>query len=504
MKYWLILLLTGCMQTGYAQRTGMVRMTDDRLYDKIKGGWAGQTIGVTFGGPVEFRYCGTFIQDYQPLAWSDSSLRTAMTYWPGLYDDIYMDLTFVDVLERVGLDAPVDSFAQAFAHAGYDLWHANQAARYNILHGIRAPMSGQWQHSPHADDIDYQIESDFAGLMNPGMPNSASAVSDKVGHIMNYGDGWYGGVFIGAMYTEAFLSDDIEHITTEALKTVPAQSDFYKCMADVMRWHRQYPGDWKATWMELQKKWSEDVGCPDGVFAPFDIDAKINAAYVLVGLLYGEKDFSKTLEIAARCGQDADCNPSSAGGILGAVLGYGGIPEHWKRGLKDIEDMPFKYTDISLNKVYATSFKHAKAMIVRNGGRAGHQDVEIAVQAPVPVRMEKSFDGLYPTGKKELNKDIHPEISFDFEGRGFVLRGAAERRNGTTEGVIRAEIYIDGVKTETAEFPTAFHDRRHDLFWNYGLTRGKHTVRIVVLDPAADHVLRAWEVIGYELFNKAK
>jgi len=60
------------------------------------------------------------------------------------------------------------------------------------------------------------------------------------------------------------------------------------------------------------------------------------------------------------------------------------------------------------------------------------------------------------------------------------------------------------VKTETAEFPTAFHDRRHDLFWNYGLTRGKHTVRIVVLDPAADHVLRAWEVIGYELFNKAK
>jgi hypothetical protein len=29
------------------------------------------------------------------------------------------------------------------------------------------------------DCIDYQIESDFAGL-SPGMPNTASAISDKI------------------------------------------------------------------------------------------------------------------------------------------------------------------------------------------------------------------------------------------------------------------------------------------------------------------------------------
>lgn len=34
-------------------------------------------------------------------------------------------------------------------------------------------------HNPHADDIDYQIEADFAGLMSPGMPNTASEISDK-------------------------------------------------------------------------------------------------------------------------------------------------------------------------------------------------------------------------------------------------------------------------------------------------------------------------------------
>src|SRR6188768_2842251 len=79
------------------------------LKDKIRGGWAGQTIGVTFGGPYEFRFNGTFIGDYQPLLWYDGYLKKTMIDNPGLYDDLYMDLTFVDVFEKYGLNAPVDS-----------------------------------------------------------------------------------------------------------------------------------------------------------------------------------------------------------------------------------------------------------------------------------------------------------------------------------------------------------------------------------------------------------
>ena len=42
-------------------------ITTEVLKDKIKGGWAGQVIGCTFGGPTEFQYRGTMIQDYQPM-----------------------------------------------------------------------------------------------------------------------------------------------------------------------------------------------------------------------------------------------------------------------------------------------------------------------------------------------------------------------------------------------------------------------------------------------------
>ena len=496
MKYLLTLLFA--FITGsyiFAQQT--ITIPSDVLKDKIKGGWAGQTIGVTFGGPYEFRYNGTFIQDYQPLHWSASYVKDNMTNNPGLYDDLYMDLTFVDVFEKYGLNAPVDSFANAFANAGYMLWHANQAARYNILNGIKAPQSGFWMNNPHADDIDYQIESDYAGLMSPAMPNTASAISDKIGHIMNYSDGWYGGVFIGAMYSLSFTSSDIPYIIKTALKTVPPQSTFYKCIQDVIRWHEQYPNDWHRTWYELQNKWSNDVACAEGVFAPFDIDAKINSAYVVTGLLYGNGDFTKTLDIATRCGQDADCNPSSAGGILGTILGYNKIPDLWKQSLKDAEDINFKYTFISLNKVYDIGYKQAVQNILAHGGKQQGDNVIIAVQQPTPVKLEQSFPNMYPADKIILNTAI-VETTFSFTGTGFIVSGAAQKKsNDKPDSVIIAELYIDGKKVETAKLPTDFTTRRYELFWQYGLPNAKHTVRMKVLNQNPDYSLWASHYIYY-------
>ncbi|GEO10247.1 ADP-ribosylglycohydrolase family protein [Segetibacter aerophilus] len=486
----LVLCLTA---SAFAQN---ITLTKQQLQDKIKGGWAGQTIGVTFGGPYEFRFNGTFIGDYQPLLWYNGYLKKTMLEGPGLYDDLYMDLTFVDVFEKYGLDAPLDSFANAYANAGYMLWHANQAGRYNILNGIKAPLSGDWKNNPHADCIDYQIEADFAGLMSPGMPNTASTISDKIGHIMNYGDGWYGGVYIGAMYALAFTSNDIPFIVKEGLKTIAKQSEFYQCINDVILWHQKYPSDWKQTWLEVQKKWADEVGCPDGVFMPFNIDAKVNAAYVAIGLLYGAGDYTKTLDITTRCGQDADCNPSSAGGILGTVLGYDKIPAYWKQGLKEAEGIDFKYTTMSLNSVYDIGLKHALANIERNGGKVSGNQITIKQQQPVPVKFEKSFAGVYPTNKIaakwSANKD---ELAFDFEGTGFVLRGNAQGENPAY--VFNAELYIDDKKVETIQLPVSFTTRRHELAWNYQLPKGKHSVRLKILNPATGQRVNAGDVIVY-------
>lgn len=458
-----------------------ITLSKGQLLDKIKGGWAGQNIGVTYGGPTEFRYRGTMMQDYIPIEWDEHYIKRTFDTMSFLYDDVYMDLTFVEVFDRLGLDAPVDSFALAFANAPYQLWHANQAARYNILHGIMPPASGHWLNNPHADDIDYQIEADYAGLMSPGMPNTASEISDKIGHIMNYGNGWYGGVYVGAMYSLSFVSNDIQFIVKEALKTIPKESSFYQCMTDVIKWHKKYPKDWRQTWAECEKKWSAEVGCPEGVFEPLNIDAMINSAYVIIGLLYGDGDFEKTMEISTRCGQDSDCNPATAAGILGTILGYDAIPQKYIVSHQEIEDLIFPYTKSTMKQVFQMSFNHSLEMIKRNGGSVSNDNVTIKCQKPQAVQLEECFKGIYPTKRRDINRSIRDLKTTQFNGCGIVFRGWTTSPDN--KYVAEVEMHIDGKLVETAKLPAHYLRARFDLFWNYQLTEGNHTVEFKWLNP---------------------
>ncbi len=497
----LVTLCIGCTSSpdkNIVQRKEMV-ISVDQLADKIKGGWAAKTIGCTYGGPVEFLHNGTMIQDYTPIIWNKDRVKHYYDTFPGLYDDIYVNIIFVNVFERLGLDAPADSFAISFANAGFPLWHANQVAKYNIKQGIMPPMSGHWLNNPHADDIDYQIEADFAGLMSPGMPNSASAISDKVGHIFTYGDGWYGGVYVGALYSMAFVTDDVLVTVEEALNTIPEQSDFYKCIKDVIDWYHKYPDDWKQTWFECQRKWSSEVGCPDGVFLPFDIDAKLNSAYVTIGLLYGKKDFYQTIDIAARCGQDSDCNAATAAGVLGVLLGYENIPEMWKESLYAVEELPFAYTDVSLNRLYKLSLGHAIKAIEAGGGVVNGDQITIKIQQPVAVNYEKAFEGHYPVEKKNINILLQQASQFSFDGNGFVLKGYVKCDD--EDYVANVEMYIDGELVETANLPVAkassIDDRRVDLFHKYQLEDMEHTVVLEWKNPNKNAQIYLGEVLVY-------
>lgn len=487
----LIIFTASCANDSRSgNNTNPSEITIDRseLLNKIKGGWAGNTIGCTYGGPVEFVYNGTMIQEYVPLTWSDEHVKHYFDTFPGLFDDIYVNITFMEVFDRLGLSAPADSFAIAFANKSYPLWHANQAAKYNILRGIMPPESGHWLNNPHADDIDYQIESDFAGLMSPAMPNTASGISDKIGHIFNYGDGWYGGVFTGAMYSLAFIYDNPVQIVKEALKTIPEQSDFYQCVNTVIRCFEKDSTDWKNAWFEVEKEWSSEIGCPHGVFAPLNIDAKVNSAYVTIGLLYGESDFYQTMDIATRCGQDSDCNAATAVGVLGTMIGYDNIPQKWTVALDKIADRNFEYTETSLNSLYEMGLKHALMNVENEGGVVDENSVTIKIQIPDPVRYEKSFEGHYPVAKLDINHNLDQTFEYTFEGIGVVFKGHVTSSDLSYEAEV--EMYIDDQLIETAILPVsapyAVDNRRTDLFWRYQLTKKKHKVLFKWLNPNSD------------------
>ncbi len=484
---------------GGAAAGPKTELTRTELLDKIKGGWAGQVIGCTFGGPTEFRYPGAMIQDYQSIPWDDSLIARRFENSPGLYDDVYMDLTFVEVMAREGIDAPAVQHAQAFAHAGYPLWHANQAARYNVLNGLLPPDTGHWTNSPHADDIDFQIEADFAGLMSPGLVNAGAAICDRVGHIMNFGDGWYGGVYIAAMYSLAFVSADVESVVVGALKVLPPQSGFARCIADVVASYRADPSDWKKAWFAVERRWAEDIGCPDFVFHPGNIDARVNGAYVVIGLLFGHGDFGRTLEIATRCGQDSDCNPASAGGILGTMLGYGAIPAVWRDPVKAIEDRPFPYTSMSLAKVYETGLAQALEVVRTSGGSVEGESVRLPADTIRAVRLETSFPGCHPLERKRLGLKLETSAEIDFEGTGFVLTGGPSKMSGDRSDpyVYEVELRLDDRAPAVITMPVDELVRRLEVAWDFRLAAGRHTLGLRLLNPRPGEFIGLDDLIVY-------
>ncbi|MCI1648451.1 MAG: ADP-ribosylglycohydrolase family protein [Bacteroides sp.] len=488
--------LSGVSQVDYGMT---VKINKKTLLDKIKGGWAGQTIGCTYGGPTEFKYKGAIIHRQTPIIWYDDYCKDIFSEDPGLYDDVYMDLTFLEVMEREGIDAPAESYATAFANADYKLWHANQAARYNILHGITPPASGYWKNNPHADDIDFQIESDFIGMICPGMTNTASLFADKIGHIMNYGDGWYGGVYMGAMYALAYVNNDIYTIVTEALKTIPEKSKFYCCIADVIKYWKLYPDDWTKCWLEIENRHSFEIGCPEGVFNAFNIDAAINAAYCVIGLLYGNGDFFRTMDIATRCGQDSDCNPATAAGILGVMKGYDAIPEYWKPGLEKCENIKFPYTNISLSSVYNINLKLLSDVIKANGGRIEGEDFYVTIQKPETVPFEVSFEGLYPSERRVIKYDLGDEQIFDFNGKGIVLMGVVRQdiKDDNNDYIAVLEAFIDGKKVETVKMPYNYIKRKYDIFYTYDLKEGPHKLVIRWMNPNHKYAIQCKDLVIY-------
>lgn len=499
----LSVLIAGCHQqpsVSISQPDRLV-LTKAALFDKIKGGWAGQTIGCTYGGPTEFKFKGTMIQDYQQMIWYDDYIRETYQLDPGLYDDVYLDFTFVEVIERLGIQAPADSFAVAFAKEDYKLWHANQAARYNVLNGLMPPASGYWLNNPHADDIDFQIEADFAGLMSPGLPNAASEICDRTGHIMCYGDGWYGGVFVAGMYAAAFVTDDIPTIVQQGLKAIPPQSRFHRTISDVIGWRQQYPDDWKKCWFEIEKKHTSEKGCPEGVFNAFNIDASVNSAYVVVGLLYGGGDFHRTMDIATRCGQDSDCNPATAAGILGVIRGYSGIPQYWKPAIEKVQDLDFPYSTLTLNEVYEMSYRHALSNILANGGKVGETDIEILLQSPDTVAFEESFPGMFPVKELLVRTDhLDNDIVIDFEGTGIVVLGNVKSRclDETRDFVALLDVTIDGRLVERVKMPFDYITRKYDIFHKYLLESGKHRLNIHWVNQDPDYRIYFKSYVVYD------
>ncbi|MBN2578042.1 MAG: ADP-ribosylglycohydrolase family protein [Pirellulales bacterium] len=398
-----ILALGGVVNLAWAAEYRTLPRSEYR--DKMAAGWIGQMAGVGWGAPTEFKALGEKFPEDQIPPWKPGTINQFEQ------DDIYVEMTFLRTLEQYGWNVSIRQAGIDFANSRYMLWHANDAGRRNLRAGVAPPDSGHPQFNHHADDIDYQIEADFSGLIAPGMPNVAIALGEKFGRLMNYGDGVYAGQFIGGMYAAAFFEKAPEKIVRAGLACIPEGSQYAEAVRDVLAWHRENPGDWKIAWKKVDEKYQRNpdyrrFSCDKG---KFNIDAKLNGAFVVIGLLYGNRDPDATIRIATCCGQDSDCNPSSAAGVLFTTIGMKNLPQKFTSAL-DCKKV-FSHTAYNFDRLVDVCDALAAQAVLRNGGKVlreagAHDEFRILVEAPKPVKLEQSWAPVPPQNVRYQDEEM--------------------------------------------------------------------------------------------------
>jgi len=382
-----IILVSSFCSPVLAETAQFRRLPVDVYRDKMKAGWIGQIAGVAWGAPTEFKFSDKIIPEDAMPKWRPEMINHAFNQ-----DDLYVEMTFIRSMEEYGLDVSIRQAGIDFANSGYALWCANLAGRTNLRNGIAPPDSSHPQFNSRANDIDYQIEADFAGLIAPGMPNTVIKMGEKFGRLMNYSDGVYGGQFMGGMYAEAFFEDDPIKLIKAGLACIPERSQYAEMVHDMVIWYRENPEDWKATWQRAQSKYREDPEYQKA--SNGGIDVKINGAYILLGLLYGKGDLDQTIVISCRGGQDSDCNPSSSAGVLFTTVGFSNLPARFNTGLD--EEAIFSHTAYNFPALLDVCEKLARQSLLKAGGRIetadnGKEVFVIPVKRPLPSPLELTW-----------------------------------------------------------------------------------------------------------------
>ena len=134
-------------------------------------------------------------------------------------------------------------------------------------------------------------------------------------------------MFVAAMLAEAAGTSRMEDIVRAGMGQIPQKSRLWAAAAQALDWWKN--GTSAAAAVEnVRKRFDETCGYDWCHVIP-------NAMIVCIGLLYGEGDFTKTVDLCLRAAFDTDCNCATAGSVVGMAMGIREADRGWIEPLKD-------------------------------------------------------------------------------------------------------------------------------------------------------------------------
>ncbi len=185
--------------------------------------------------------------------------------------------------------------------------------------GIDAPHSGSIAVNGQvvAEQIGAQIFIDGWAMVSLGDPERAADLAKRAASVSHDGEAVYGAQVVAAMEALAFVEPDLNKLLDDAARRIPANSVIYALINDLRDWRASEP-DWRKAFRKIEDKYGYDKFGGNCHMVP-------NHAVILLGLLYGDDDFQKSLMIANTAGWDTDCNSGNVGCLMGIKNGLAGI-----------------------------------------------------------------------------------------------------------------------------------------------------------------------------------
>ena len=318
---------------------------NDVLADKITGAWTGRIFGCLLGKPVEGMRRDKLLPmlkgtDNYPMhkyieqkdfsedlinkldlnlnrCWRDKVDKIVP-----VDDDTNYTVFSLKLVEVYGFDFTAEDVME-----GWLRWipmlatcTAERAAYRNAAFGLLPPETAEYKN-PYREWIGAQIRADYFGYITPGDPKKAAGYAFRDASISHIKNGIYGEMWVAAMTAAAAVCDSMPDIVSAGLAVIPQKSRLARDVKEVLDWHAAGVGASEAI-ERIHSKYDEHDGhdwC----------HTCSNAMVVAVGLLFGNKDFGKSICLAVEAAFDTDCNGATVGSILGMLLGAGGINKEW-------------------------------------------------------------------------------------------------------------------------------------------------------------------------------
>ena len=292
-----------------------MKINRKKYLDKVHACWVGKNIGGTMGAPYE---CKTEMQDIKGFITPKGE--------PLGNDDLDLQLVWLCAVEERGIqNVTPQTLAEYWLNYVPPYWNEYGYAKTNLRLGIMPPYSGEfnnekWKHSNGA-----WIRTEIWACLFPGVPELAvrHAYNDAcVDH--GLGEGTYAAMFVAAMQSCAFYENNIRKIIETGLSFIPETSRVAKSVRLALKLY-----DDGTAFKEARKavvKETEDMGW---------FQAPCNVSFVILGLLYGEGDYKKSMICAINCGDDTDCTGATIGALMGIMGGTEFIPQDWAEYIGD-------------------------------------------------------------------------------------------------------------------------------------------------------------------------